>query len=296
MPMIVDPTAPHVTPPERVTSPDGWLAALVDEQWAGVVLSYNATTAPAAPRAADIRKVRITRQDPRAAGPVPVRSGDAAWAVEGIGTAYDHEAPLGVPVIYIATPVYADGAEGPASSLSVTVPAPVPGDDLDLWIKSVDEPGLSLRVMVVEWSGPTAAGRQDALDVEGSAYRVVAYDEHGAETVQVKIDVPPARVDQVRALLRSGVLLAQVRPGYYSPDAFHVPADITGPTPTGKLGSSEGYQFAWTIEPIERPATARQPMRMPGWSYDSVAERFDTYDSVAASYPTYAALSTDGVT
>jgi len=296
MPMIVDPTAPPVTPPERVTSPDGWLAALVDEQWAGVVLSYNATTAPAAPRAADIRKVRITRQDPRAAAPVPVRSGDAAWAVEGIGTAYDHEAPLGVPVIYIATPIYADGTEGPASSLSVTVPAPVAGDDLDLWIKSVDEPGLSLRVMIVEWSGPTSAARQDALDVEGSAYRVVAYDEHGAETVQVKIDVPPARVDQVRELLRSGVLLAQVRPGYYSPDAFHVPADISGPTPTGKLGSSEGYQFAWTIEPIERPATARQPMRMPGWSYDSVAERFDTYDSVAASYPSYAALSTDGVT
>ncbi|NGO68226.1 hypothetical protein [Streptomyces boncukensis] len=300
MPMIVDPSAPPVTPPERVTSPDGWLAALVDERWAGVVLSYNAASPPgggeAAPRAADIRKVRIERQDPGTAVPVPVRSGDAAWAIEGVGTAYDHEAPLGVAVIYSATPVYADGSTGPASSLAVTVPAPEPGDDLDLWVKSLDEPGLSLRVVIVGWDSPSSAGRQDALDAAGSPYRVVAYDAHGAETVKVTVDVPPRDVDQVRELLRSGVLLAQVRPAYLTRDAFFVPDDITGPSPTGKLGSSGGYQFAFTIEPIDRPDTAAQPMRMPGWSYDTVAERFDSYESVAASYDSYASLSTDGIT
>lgn len=479
MPMIVDPSAPHVTPPERVTSPDGWLAAIVDDQWAGVVLSSNyrgpadtaqnlvtnpssetnatgqlaldlaatglvafarvpgtakyggysakvtfggsapisggaqyalsrsviagetvtvslwvlLSTAPTqvavvlrnsatgvyrsttvatpatggwqrvsasfvlaagesfnrigvnvtaasgssfyvdgamletgatlhpyvdgdqagcvwdgTPHAstsrrvtsdlpyADIRKVRITRTDPGAAAPVPVRSGDAAWAIEGVGTAYDHEAPLGVAVIYTAIALYEDGSEGPTSSVSVTVPAPEVGADDDLWIKSVDEPGLSTRCMIVEWPGATSAGRQDAVGVSGSAYRALAYDTHGAEVLPVVVDVPPELVDRMRELLRSGVLLGQVRPGYLTPDAYFVPADITGPTPTGKLGSSEGYRFGFTIEPIERPGTGGQPMRLPSWSWDELAEQFATWDAVASSYSSWASVSTNGVT
>ena len=295
MPMIVDPAAPHIAPPVRVTSPDGWLAAVVDELWAGVVLAVDYTAGTALPNAGNVLQVRITRTDP-GADPVPVRSADAAWAIEGVGTAYDHEAPLDVAVVYTATPVYADGSTGPSSSLAVTVPAPEAGDDRDLWVKSLDEPGLSMRAMVVDWSGATSAARQDTADVAGSPYVAVAYDEHAAETVQVTVDVPPEDVDRMRELLRSGVLLAQARPGYYFPDSYHVPGDISGPTPTGNLGSSEGYRFGWTITPIERPATAGQPLMMPGWSYDALADRFGTYDAVAASYASYASLSTNGVT
>ncbi|MGW2708079.1 hypothetical protein ACWC4J_03650 [Streptomyces sp. NPDC001356] len=295
MPMIVDPAAPHITPPDRITSPDGWLAAVVDGAWAGVVLAVDYTASTPLPDVERVLQVRITRTDPGRA-PAPVRSGDAAWAIEGVGTAYDGEAPLGVAVVYTAVPVYVDGTTGPSSSLAVTVPAPEPGEDRDLWLKSIDDPGLSMRVMVVDWQGPTAAGRQDTTDVAGSPYRAVAYDEHGAESYPVVVDVPPEDVDRMRALLRSGVLLAQARPGYLFPDAFHVPADITGPTPTGKLGSSEGYRFGWTIEPVERPATAGQPLMMPGWSYDALADRFGSYDAVAASYSSYASLSTNGVT
>ncbi|SFK72888.1 hypothetical protein [Streptomyces pini] len=295
MPMIVDLSAPQVTPPERTTSPDGWLAAVVDEAWAGVTLAVDYTASVPLADAASVRQVRITRLDPGAAGPVPVRSADPAWAVEGVGTAYDHEAPLGVAVVYTAVPVYADGSEGPSSSLAVTVPAPEAGADDDLWLKSLDEPGLSARCMVVSWQSPTSAARQDAVDVAGSPYRALAYDEHGAETAQVVVDVPPERVEQVRELLRSGVLLAQVRPGYLTPDRFFVPGEITGPTPTGKLGSSEGYQFGFTIEPIARPDTAGQPLRLPGWSWDHVAAQFATWDEVAAAYSSWAALSTNGV-
>jgi hypothetical protein len=296
MPMIVDPAAPQITPPDRITSPDGWFAAIVDPLWAGVVLSVDYTAGTALPGAGDVMRTRIVRQVSAGAEPVAVRSGDTAWAVEGVGTAYDHESPLGVGVVYTATPIYADGSTGPSSNLAVTVPAPEPGEDRDLWIKSLDEPGLSMRAMVVDWSGPTSAARQDTADVAGSPYVAVAYDEHAAEAVQVVVDVPPEDVDRMRELLRSGVLLAQARPGYLFPDAFHVPADITGPTPTGKLGSSEGYRFGWTIEPVARPDTAEQPMRLPSWSWDKVAEQFATWDAVAASYPSWASLSTNGVT
>jgi hypothetical protein len=293
MPMIVDPAAPHVTPPDRITSPDGWLAAIVDELWAGVVLSVDYTAGTPLAGAATVMQVRITRTDPGAA-PVPVRSADLAWAIEGVGTAYDSEAPLGVAVVYTAVPVYADGTTGPSSSLAVTVPAPEPGADRDLWLKSLDEPGLSMRVMVVEWSGGSSAARQDTAEIAGSPYIAVAYDTASAEAVQVTVDVPPADVDRMRELLRSGVLLAQARPGYLFPDAFHVPGDVSGPTPTGKLGSSEGYRFGWTITPVARPDTVEQPMRLPAWSWDRLAEQVGTWDAVAASYSTWASLSTNG--
>lgn len=293
--MIVNPAAPPISQPDRVVSADGHLAAVVDESWAGVTLSYDATTPVAVPDAGDILQVRIVRQDPGGAA-VPVRSGDPAWAVAGVGSAYDHEAPLGVAVIYTATPIYQDGSTGPASVLSLTVPAPAPGKLRDLWLKSLDTPGLSTRVMISTWSGPTSAGRQSTADVEGSPYRALAYDVHGTEVGQVVVDVPPDRVDRVRDLLRSGVLLAQVRPEYRIPDAYFVPADITGPTPTGKLGSSGGYLFGFTIEPLARPGTAGQPMRLPDWSWDLLAAQVPTWDAVAASFASWQSLATNGVT
>lgn len=295
MPMIVNPQAPQVTPPARVTSPDGWLAAIVDVTWAGVVLSVDYTAGTPLADAADVWKVRLARTNP-GGDLAPVRSGDPAWAIEGVGTAYDHEAPLGVPVIYTATPIFTDGTTGPTSSLSVTVPAPAQGENRDLWLKSLDDPSLSLRCMLVGRPTPSSAGRQETTAIAGSPYQALAYDTHGAEVYAVTIDVPPERVDQVRSLLRAGLLLAQVRPEYLWPDAFFAPNDLTGPTPTGHLGSSGGYQFTFTIQPVARPATAEQPMRLPGWSWDKVAAQFATWDAVEASFTSYASLSTNGIT
>lgn len=293
MPMIVDPDAPLVTPPETVTSPEGWLTAVIDSPWAGVVLAYDGTASTPVPDTADIRKVEILRQDPGAAAPVPVRSGDLAWAVEGIGQAYDHEAPLGLAVAYTARPLYADGTWGPSTSLAVTVPAPPAGQSRDLWIKSVEEPGLSMRVMLMPAQGTTSAGRQDTAARSGSPYTAVAYDTATAPAETVSVDVLAEDIVGFRRLIRSGVLLAQVRPGYQIADRFFVPGDVTE-KPTGKLGSTGGYTVTFDIVPIERPDTAGQPMCAPGWSYDAVADALATYDAVTASYATYAALATNG--
>jgi hypothetical protein len=153
-----------------------------------------------------------------------------------------------------------------------------------------------MRAMLVDWSGATAAGRQDTADVAGSPYRQSRTTSTQPSRCRSSSTSPPEDVDRMRELLRSGVLLAQARPAYLFPDSFHVPGDITGPTPTGKLGSTEGYRFGWTIDPVARPDATGQPMRLPGWSWDVVADRFASWDAVAASYPSWASLSTNGVT
>ncbi|MGW6008680.1 hypothetical protein [Streptomyces sp. NPDC055210] len=293
MPLIVDPSAPQATPPATVTSPEGWLTAVIDEPWAGVVLAYDGTASTPLADVDDVRKVLITRQDPGASAPVPVRSGDLAWAVEGVGQAYDHEAPLGVAVAYTARPLYADGTWGPSTSLAVLVPAPAPAQSRDLWIKSVEEPGLSMRVMLGPAQGTTSAGRQDTAARSGSPFMAVAYDTAGAPAEQVSVDVLADDIVRWRKLIRSGVLLAQVRPGYQQADRFFVPGDV-GEKPTGKLGSTGGYTVTFDITPQERPDTVGQPMCSPGWSYDLLAGAFATYDAVGASYSSYAALATNG--
>lgn len=294
MPMIVDPSAPLVSPPTTLTSPDGWLTAVIDDQWAGVYLAvdYSGGTTPLT-NAALVRKVSITRQDPGADVPVGVRSGNLAWAIEGVGQAYDHEAPLGVAVAYMARPQYADGTWGPESALGLVVPAPLPGQSKDLWLKSLETPGLSLRVMYGAAQGTTSTARQDTAARSGSAYTAVAYDTAAAPSETVSVDVLTEDIDQFRLLIRSGVLLAQVRPDYKIPDRFFVPGDVSE-KPTGKLGSTGGYTVTFDIVPIERPDSAGQPMRAPAWSYDAMAASFATYDAVSASYSTYAALATNG--
>ncbi|MFJ8049313.1 hypothetical protein [Streptomyces luteogriseus] len=241
----------------------------------------------------DVRKVHITRQDPGAAEAVGVRSGDLAWAVEGVGQAYDHEAPLGVAVVYSARPQYADGSWGETSSLGLVVPAPAPAASRDLWLKSLDEPGLSMRVMYGPDQGTTSEGRQETADRTGTPYMAVAYDTAAAPAESVQVDVLAEDIEQFRRLIRAGVLLAQVRPGYQKPDRFFVPGTV-GEKATGKLGVTGGYTVTFDIVPIERPAAAGQPMRAPAWSYDALAAAFATYDAVTASYATYAALATNG--
>jgi hypothetical protein len=261
--------------------------------WEGAAHASPSIRVTAAPNAADILKVRITRQDPGAGAPVPVRSGDLAWAVEGTGQAYDHEAPLGVAVAYTATPQYADGTWGPPTSLGLVVPAPAPAQTKDLWLKSVEEPGLSMRVMHGPPQGTTSSGRQETAARSGSPYTAVAWDTASAPAEPVTVDVLAEDIEQFRRLIRTGVLLAQVRPGYRVPDRYFVPGDVTE-KPTGKLGVTGGYTVTFDITPMERPDTVGQPMMMPGWTYDDVAEAFASYDAVTATYPTYAALATNG--
>jgi hypothetical protein len=288
--MIVLPGAPPVVPPSPAVSADGWLTAVLDPAWAGVTLGVNYTAGTALGRAADVRQVTITRQDPGGATPVTVRSADPAWAIEGVGVAYDQEAPLGVAVTYSAVPLYADGTTGPVSSVSVTLAAPTP--PADVWIKSVDTPGLSVRVTVTSWPQLSWSARIDQSSVMGSAYPVAAQDVYSAAASDIILDADGAAIEQLRTLLTTpGVYLLQTGPGAHRPDRycmFSDPAEAIDTTPDGTR------TFTASLIEVDRPDTAGQPLRLPDWSWDILAGRYATYDAADAAYSSYAALATNG--
>lgn len=290
MPMIVDPDAPLVVPPVVVTSPDGWLSAAVDETWAGVFLAVDYAAGTPLTDAADVLQVRITRTDPDGSL-VPVRSADLAWAIAGVGTAYCHEAPLGVAVIYTATPFYADGTTGPTSSLSVTVPAPAA--PADAWIKSVDDPSLSARVTITSWPTLTWSSRIEAADIEGSSYPVTSQGSYAAAGSDISIDAEGAQIQILETLLTTpGVRLIQTDPSYRRADQFVLfadPAQGLDDVPTG------ARTYTASVTQVARPDTAGQPLRIPSWSWDLLAARYATWDAFAASYSTWASAAVDGV-
>ncbi|MCP9205495.1 hypothetical protein [Streptomyces cucumeris] len=288
--MIVDPLAPPVTLPTPAVSADGWLTAVLDPAWSGVVLSVDYTAATPLAGVADVRKVLITRLDPGAAGSVPVRGADLAWCIEGVGAAYDHEAPLGRAVTYTARPTYADGTTGPASSVAVTLPDP--SGQADVWIKSLDEPGVSARVTVTSWPALSWAARIDSADVMGSRYPITSQDEYKAASSDITLDAEGDAIEIMRKLLTTpGVRLLQTRADARRPDQFVLlgdPAEAIDTTPTG------ARTFTAQVTEVERPPTAGQPMRMPGWSYDALAAAWDSYDAVASAYSSFASLATNG--
>ncbi|MDX2694945.1 hypothetical protein [Streptomyces ipomoeae] len=290
MPMIVDPDASPITPPETVTSPDGWLTAIVDAPWAGVILAVDYTAATPLAGVANVRRVLITRQDPGSSAPVPVRGANLAWAVAGTGQAYDHEALLGVGVTYTARPQFADGTWGPTSSVGITVPEPSPV--ADVWLKSLDLPGTSARVTVTAWPQLAWGARIDQAQVAGSPYPVAAQDVYGAAGSDITLDAEGDAIETVRELLTTpGVRLLQTRPSYHRPDMYVLlsdPAEAVDAAPDGSRTFTAG------VVQVERPDTTGQPMRMPEWSYDVLAGAYASFDAAAAAYSSFTSLATNG--
>ncbi|MFD5504599.1 hypothetical protein ACFWJS_33650 [Streptomyces sp. NPDC127061] len=288
MPMLVDPSAPVVSAPVTATSPDGWLKATLDDGYAGAVLSVN-YAAPSNPAA--IRQVRITRRNPDGKQ-LPVRSADPAWAIGGIGRAYDHEAPLGVPVSWTATPIYVDGTTGPSSTVALTVPAPT-WEDADVWLKHVDTPGLSARVVVTEWPMLSYGSRLDMQSAVGNPYPAVTQDVYDGAASEMAFDAIGPNIERVRTMLLSGgVFLVQTGPGNHRPDQYVVFGDVEEDLDDVPGG---GRTFRTSVTEVARPDTAGQPLRMPGWDIDRVAARFTTLDAVTGSYARVVDLTTDGV-
>jgi len=287
MPMIVDPNAPQIEPPDEVVSTDGHLTAVIDEPYAGVLLICDRSGDPTVIPHWSVERVNPDGTHHR------VRSGDPVWSPGGYGLCYDHEAPLGVAVLYVATPLLADGQPA-ADSSEVAVTIPPPTYPKDVWIKSTNRPGASMRVHVEEWPELTTEARNQLVTIPGDRYPVATLDVYDASTSTMTLFTETAvEAQALRDLLEApDVLLVSARPEHNRPDEFVV----TGTLSEAIIGPGDPAR-RWTVplQPVARPDTRDQTMRMPGWSADELLERFATLSAVAASYPTNAAAATDGL-
>lgn len=285
MPIIIDPSVTPPAPPVEVVSPDGILTARRDDPWAGVLLIADYSSAPPA----QVRFIRVSTTGEEA----PVRGGDVSWAPGGVAVAYDHEAPLGISSSWYAEPIGWDGIVGARSDGAAVTP-PEPFVPQDVWLKSLTDPALSMRVKVLSWPTLEYAERQQRYDVLGSSSPVMRVDAWSLATssVTIETDTLDERL-QLLALLQSGTtLLAQTRIDYGRPDAYWVPGSISETMP-GAAGDSH-RTWEVPITAVDRPATVGTPTRIPGRSYDDSGETWPTYADRTSTGQTYFEVTTGG--
>lgn len=275
MPIILDPSIPNPTAPTSVTSSDSHLTVYSDVTHAGVLLRADFHSLGTVPW-----KVRFLRNG------VPVRSGDAAWAPGGYAVAYDHEAPLGDTSVWTAVPVYQFAADG-APSTPAAYAVPAMADDVDCWVKPVNDPGLAVAFQVhsdrveIGWSG-----RTQSYAVPGRSLPIGTYDRRTMNAVSITLRTDTrAEKDALAAAMDTGPVLVQLRDTYGIDDFYAIPGDSTERYFLGMF--SQLRDIPSTFMPCERPPTLDSPLFVPGHSWDEMALVAGTWDAAAATWPTW---------
>ncbi|MFD3517699.1 hypothetical protein [Streptomyces sp. NPDC058657] len=287
MSIILDPDVLPPVPPVEAVSPDGILTVRRDDAHAGVYLIANFSAASTVPQ--KVRFVRVGADGIE----VPVRGGDLAWSPGGVAVAYDHESPLGLAASWFAYPVSWAGVVGARSAgVSVTVSEPEP--TRDVWIKSITEPGLSLRVRVMAWPTLEYAERQERFDVLGSSAPVMRVDPWSLPTSAAQIETTTlAERLALRELLTVGTtVLVQTRQEYGREDAYWVPGKLS----EQMAGDAGDPHRTWDVPmtAVARPPTIDTPLRIPGRSYDDSTVLWPTYADRTATGQTYQDVTTGG--
>lgn len=278
------PVAPGTSAPSvPVVGSDGVLTATVAPSLAAVLLTVrfdHLTGTNAAMTVTVARTVGATGN---------VRGLDQHPAPKGVTAGIDAEVPLGVPVTFVATARSAAGATWTSQPVQVTVPL----DRSRGWIKSLTDPGLSVRLSVEsypDWqrAQPLAVFRPFNRPDPVTRFGVRQFAT-GQMSVHALTVAEQVAVDAL--LLSSGPMLVQVgadqtvaRPDVYvavGEDTFSQPA----PDPTYR-----GVSFPVTR--IARPSTAGSVVRLPGRSWDSVRARYASWDAVKAANTSWLDLLT----
>lgn len=266
MGITVDASRPPVALPTVVSSPDGYIKAIQDRDWAGVLLRANFTALNPQPT-----RISFYRGD----GTL-VRGGDNVYAAGGKATTYDHEIDLGA-----ATSWYAVTNTGVTSQgVGLLTAAPATGvDDPSTWVKSLDEPNLSIQVAISSWPKFDYASDAEVVRIPGRESSVASYDVMQLQPTQAKFYLPNAEEsDQFEACISSGVIMVQTAPTFHRPSFFALASTAT----REDASRMEQQTYTWTVTlvPVERPPTIDQPARIPGRSYADRLERFPRYNDV----------------
>lgn len=273
-------------PAERSASGTGWMFRTVSPIPVTKVRLY--ANGSLATQSYYIEEVRAATQVPYAArferiDGSAVRGGAPAFAPGGTTKVYDHEAPLGVATAWYVVPLFREGYEGPRSdAVALTVPAPGTGlSDPSTWIKSTENPDLSMQVAIASWPTFEWNDSDDLYPVDGESVFAGYYTNPQGITTQAKFYVQGAdNSARFERLLREKLLLFQTTPLFDRPSFYAV---------VGKMGRSdisrmEQQHYTWTVEltQVERPDTFNSSKRMPDRSFADRLNRYPTFSDVPA--------------
>ena len=222
-----------------------------------------------------VKRIRVVRTNPDGSQ-VIVRGANPSWASGGIGVAYDFEPPLNSPISYYVEGLGWRGETILATSQSVSMQTSEPSR---AWLKSVDDPSLSLQVRVADWDEGGRDADVTLTKVLGRRRPVanLGTPSGWSGTLSV-ITSGRDEYDAMQGLMDSGVMLLQ------TPDAMGMPRDLyvvrTGEMPVGRYGlmSSGWRRFEVALTEVDPPPSDDQPARIPG----------HTFAARLADYPTFA--------
>ena len=226
----------------------------------------------------DVRTATITRLD--ADGTTsPVRNAEPLL-LNTAAVLYDHEAPLGRPCIYRASPtgdssVYLD-------SDPVTVDSTVP------WLKHPFKPALSRPVHISSIGPRSLPARRGVARPLDRPDPIVVHQPRATDAgvLAIQTDGTWAENDAIRALLADGAPLLLQQPTSYGEAQLYISIDTAG---LGLLDDEFALMFNRNITlPFDvtgrPPGTAAAPR---GLSYADLAATYLPYEHLAAAKPTY---------
>lgn len=270
-----------------VTSSDGVVATLLEQQYAAVrlVVDFTAAGSPIHTTAGTtVYAVTVTEQN---TGYV-VRGMSSAPAPGGVAVGWDGEAPFDTALSYVAQAFDASGNLLATSAAAVTNVQP-PADRRATWLKSLLTPTLSCVVETTQTPGWGADISQGviypiAIDPDEIIYPIVVSDARQAETANLAVYTrTPAARDALLALLRSpGPYLLQ-QPGFDTDDRF-----VT----IGKYGRKRPINKAWDpyrewtlpLTEVARPDPAGWSVAIPGHTYADSTAALPLYSNRTGTY------------
>lgn len=288
----VDPSFTPPPPDEVVVSPDGVLSARVDAENAGVHLRADFSAQVPQPL-----MVRFYRGDGS-----PVRSGDVAYAPDGLAHAYDHEASPGEVNAYSAMPLDLDGVQSGDMSDSVGVTLPWSVSTSDVWLKNLADPSKSLHIRAHESEETARPAQTSFTRVPGMAVGPSSSSgPTGGLSLTLSVYVDDKATYQALlgtrangytdALLDGNVLLVQPHPDRGGFEAFYARPD--GDVLAARRAHGFGYgmrEVPITLTESRRPSTLGAPMIVPSVSWALVSQQYATWDELAATVPSWEAL------
>jgi hypothetical protein len=166
--------------------------------------------------------------------------------------------------------------------VSMGIPAPATGwDDPSTWIKSLDNPTLSMQVAIDSWPEFVWAADDDLQSLPEGGYFGGSYTGlQGIKTTGTFLVQGAERADAFLTLLKSKLVLLQTSPMFNRPSIFAV----VGSVKRADVGRMEQQYYSFTVEltQVERPTTVDAPSRMPTRSFADRMARYPTFNAVPA--------------